>query len=367
VLRTLIEKIASTYGFHTTRFAAFRDPAHFDRYEAWIQQGYHGEMGYLERGLPLRADPRVRLPELKSAVLFGIPYHHHPPPDPGGATGRVARYAWGRDYHNLVGKRLKKVRRDLREAGINSWGGVDTVPILERSWASMAGLGFNGKNTMQIVPASSSYFFIATLFLDVALEPDIPLGDHCGSCTRCLVGCPTQAFVGPHSLDARRCISYWTIESKQLPPRELRPKFGRWFFGCDVCQEVCPHNVSPPDPAEEDFRPRHAFVDLNELLLQPDEFILERFTGTPLRRPGAAGLKRNALIVLGNIGDEDSIPKARSALEHPAPIVRAAAIWCLTRLGDAKALKHHDPDSTVMEELEAARSGEVPPLEPTGR
>jgi len=319
-------------------------------------------MGYLERGLALRADPSTRLPDVKSVVLFGVPYHHQAPEDPGGTTGRVARYAWGRDYHNLIGKRLRKVRRDLREAGINSWGGVDTAPILERSWASMAGLGFNGKNTMQIVPATTSYFFIATLFIDVDVEPDAPLGDHCGSCTRCLVACPTQAFMGSHSLDARRCISYWTIESKQLAPRDLRPSFGRWFFGCDVCQDVCPHNVSPPESEEADFRPRHAFVDLHELLEQPDEHILKRFTGTPLRRPKASGLKRNALVVLANIGDDQSVPHARSALQHPEPVVRAAAIWCLARLGDPLASTHHDPDPTVIEEVNHARAGATPPV-----
>lgn len=355
--RTLIEKIASTYGFHTTRFAAFRQPIHADRYEQWVANGYHGDMSYLERGLLTRANPGERMPEVKSAVLFGVPYHHTPPPDPGGFTGRVARYAWGRDYHNLIGKRLKKIRRDLRAAGINSWGGVDTAPILERSWASMAGLGFNGKNTMQIVPASSSYFFIATLFVDVEVEPDATLGDHCGSCTRCLVGCPTQAFIGARDLDARRCISYWTIESKDLAPRELRPRFGRWFFGCDVCQEVCPHNVSPPECDEADFRPRNAFVDLHDLLGQKDEDILQRFTGTPLRRPGAAGLKRNALIVLANIGGEESIPPARAALLHPSPVVRGAAIWCLARLGDTRARAHNDREPSVMEEVQAARNG----------
>ena len=162
-------------------------------------------------------------------------------------------------------------------------------------------------------------------------------------------------------MDARRCISYWTIESKQLPPRHIRPLFGRWFFGCDVCQEVCPHNVSPPDCEEDDFRPRHAFVDLHELLLQPDEEILERFTGTPLRRPGAAGLKRNALIVLGNIGADDSVEAAQAALKHPSPVVRGAAIWCLARLGDRGVLKHKDSDPIVTEELEAVRSGAIPP------
>jgi epoxyqueuosine reductase len=223
----------------------------------------------------------------------------------------------------------------------------------------MGGLGFNGKNTLQIIPASSSYFFIAVLFVDVETRPDKPLGDHCGSCSRCLVACPTKAFVGVRDLDARKCIAYWTIEARGLAPRELRQSFGRWFFGCDVCQEVCPHNVNPPDADEDDFLPRHAYVDLPQLLTQSDDEVLERFTGTPLRRPGAAGLKRNALITLANIGTDDDIPSLRLGLLHTEPVVRAAAIWALATVGDSKSHSWQDESPMVQSELNAVRNGEV--------
>jgi len=275
----------------------------------------------------------------------------------------VARYAWGRDYHNLVGKRLRKLRRDLRDSGVQSFGGVDTGPILERAWAEVAGLGFTGKNCMQVLPATSSWLFLAVLFVDVEIAPDVPLGDHCGRCTRCLDACPTTAFESPRSLDARRCIAYWTIESKVLPPIKLRSKFGRWFFGCDGCQETCPHNANPPDPEEDDLRPRHAWIDLPQIIKTPDEALLQRFIGTPLRRPGAAGLKRNALITMGNLGHPEAAPAARLALEHDDAVVRGAAVWCLARLGCPPLAGDSDPHPVVEAELHAARSGQVVPAD----
>lgn len=265
--------------------------------------------------------------------MLAVQHHHRRPPDPGGRTGKVASYAWGRDYHNLVGKRLRRLRGLLDEAGIRSWGGVDTAPIFERAWADAAGLGFSGKNTMQIVPGSSSFFFLAVLFVDRDVAPDRPLGDHCKTCVRCLAACPTDAFRGPHDLDAARCISYWTIEADGLPPEDLRPAFGRWVFGCDDCQTVCPHNHDPPDPDEDDLAPRHAWLDLDELIATADEQLDVRFTGTPLRRPGAVGLKRNALVALGNLGDPGGLRVVHDhALRHPSPVVRDAALWAVRRL-----------------------------------
>ena len=162
------------------------------------------------------------------------------------------------------------------------------------------------------------------------------------------------------TLDARKCIAYWTIEARALAPRELRPKFGRWFFGCDVCQESCPHNVRPPETREDDFLPKNAFIDLPELLEQEDDMILERFTGTPLRRPGAAGLKRNALIVLANVGTDAVVPSVRHCLTHPEAVVRAAAIWCLGRLGEPVPVPHRDEVSMVTDEYRAVCDGSVP-------
>ncbi len=332
-MRALLERHAAELGFVHLRTTALPVQApRIEAYQGWLAAGHHGEMDYLARRTEERRDPRLRLPTARSAVVLGLEHHHQRPPDPGGLTGRVARYAWGRDYHNLVGKRLRRLRKRLREQGIESWGGVDTAPILERAWASAAGLGFTGKNTLTILPARGSYLFLAVLFLDVELPSDPVLGDHCGSCERCLLACPTRAFLGPHRLDARRCISYWTIESRGSIPEALRPGLGRWVFGCDDCQEVCPHNVRPPLPDEDDLLPRNAWLDLEWLIRSPDEEVLERFLGTPLRRPGADGLRRNACVVLGNLGLPEAVPVLEAATEA-GPLVAEHARWALSRLG----------------------------------
>ena len=300
-----------------------------------MNQGLHADLHWLGTTHDVRTDPRLRLPSACGVVVLAVEHHHRAPPDPGGRTGRVARYAWGRDYHNLVGKRLKKLRSALRAAGVRNWGGVDATPTLERAWAEAAGLGFSGKNCLQIIPARTSYFFLAVLFVDADVEPDPPITrDHCGKCTRCLQACPTRAFVGPHVLDARRCISYWTIEARELAPVELLPGFGRWIFGCDVCQEVCPHNAAPPDPDEDDLLPRNAWIDLDELLTETDDALDVRFTGTPLRRAGGAGLKRNALVALGNLRDPGAEGSIQRGFDHAEPMVRAAAAYAARRLED---------------------------------
>lgn len=351
--RATIEALATDLGFTALRVAPLTAPVPgIDVYDAWLDRGHHGHMAYLARGRDARADPRLRLPTARSALVLAWDHPSRRPPDPGGRTGMVARYAWARDYHNLVGKRLRNLRNRLKEHGVQSWGGVDAAPILERSWARLAGLGFLGKNTLCIVPSRGSYFFLAVLFVDVDLEPDPPTTrDFCGRCTRCLVACPTDAFPAPFSLDATRCIAYWTIEAPGLPPAALRPAFGRWLFGCDVCQEVCPHNHSPPEALHPDLQPRHAWLDLDAIVHATDAALLERFTGTPLRRPGAAGLKRNALIVLGNLSDPGGVEAATHALSHDEPVVRAAAVWALRRLGADHRLPDTDADPLVRAEL----------------
>lgn len=176
--------------------------------------------------------------------------------------------------------------------------------------------------------------FLAIVFTTLPAEPDPPITkDHCGKCTRCLTACPTAAFTGPRSLDATRCIAYWTIEARGLPPETIRGSFGRWLFGCDVCQEVCPHNAAPPDPEEDDLLPKNAYLDLDEILASTDEQLAARFIGTPLARPGPAGLKRNALIALGNLGDPGGKAAVEVALADHSPVVREAAAWARERIG----------------------------------
>ena len=331
-----VRDLAASFGFDEVRFAAVDPPAGIDAYDRFIAEDRHGDMGWMERSRGPRADPRMLLPDARSVIVLGLNYAHPPPPDPGGLTGRVASYAWGRDYHNHIGKRLQRLTRDLRAAipGLETYAGVDSRPLIERAWAQASGLGFIGKNAMAILPGKSSYFFLAAILVNIDLEPDSPMSEHCGSCQRCLIGCPTQAFTAPAELDARRCISYLTIEYKGIIPDTLKPKMGRWVFGCDVCQDVCPHNPRQPHPIHDDFAPRadHAWPDLPGLMDATDAELGRRFVGSPIRRAGADGLRRNAAIALGNIGDRAAIPVLTRRLHDPNEATRDAVRWALEQL-----------------------------------
>ncbi len=332
----LIRAAAARYGFHRVRFADATPAAGIDDFDQFLKEGRHGEMDYLVRGRDARACPGQLLAGAQSVVVLGTDYAHPRPPDPGGLTGKVASYAWGRDYHNLIGKRLRKLVRDLRREipGFDGYWSVDARPLIERAWAARAGLGFAAKNCMVIVPGETSYLFLAAILVNTPLPPDPAMGDHCGTCRRCLDACPTGAFTAPGQLDARRCISYLTIEHRGAIPESMRPMMGRWVFGCEDCQEVCPHNPAEPGSLEADLAPRpgHAWLDLPWVLRTPDDELDAHFEGSPLRRPGPAGLKRNAAVVLGNLGDRTARPALEHALGHPSASVVDHARWALDRL-----------------------------------
>lgn len=310
-LATWLRAEAAALGFGRVHVAAAEplDPAPFDRF---LAEGRHATMEWLARTRDARVDPRRLLPGARSVVVLSMDYGQAVPPDPGGLTGRVARYAWGRDYHNLVGKRLRKLRDRLQERfpGVRGWAGVDSGPAWERAWGERAGAGFAGKNTCLIRPGETSWFFLAVLVLDAELPIDARMGDHCGACQRCLDACPTGAFAGPWRLDARRCVSYLTIEHDGAVDPALAAGMGRWVFGCDDCQEVCPHPRATLPPVDPDFAPRHAWLDLPELLAADDAALIARFTGTPIRRAAPRRLRRNAAIVLRNL----DTPGARAVL-----------------------------------------------------
>jgi epoxyqueuosine reductase len=333
---TMIRSLASERGFDTVRFATIDPPPGIDAYDRFLAEGRQGDMAWMQSSRGPRANPRLLLADAKSVVVLGMRYGHPRPPDPGGLTGAVASYAWGRDYHNLIGKRLRRLSRDLRGAipGFDAYCGVDSRPFIERAWAQRAGLGFLGKNGLAILPGESSYFFLAAMLVNVELPPDTPLKDHCGSCTRCLVACPTDAFTAPGQIDARRCISYLTIEHKGPVCPTLMPKMGRWVFGCDDCQSVCPHNPATPLAADDDFQPRpgHAWLDLEWVLNTSDEAINTHFQGSPIRRARPNGLKRNAAIVLGNLGDPSGRKALLGLVDHPDEGVSTAVRWALDRL-----------------------------------
>jgi epoxyqueuosine reductase len=317
-------------------------------------------MAYLERGRAKRLDPQRVLPGARSVVACALNYHQGP--DAAGPD-HVARYAWGADYHDVIEPRLRAVQAEIERAAPGSAGRayVDTGPVLERDLAARAGLGWIGKNTMLLHPRLGSYFFIGVVLTTATLAADEPLPDRCGTCTRCLDACPTGAFAAPYALDARRCISYLTIEHRGFIPEPRREGIGGLAFGCDVCQDVCPWNRHAPITAERAFFagdvPR-----LAELASLDDGTYRERLRRSPLRRARRSGLARNAAVALGNGGDEgdQAVTALVGALRDPSPEVRGHAAWALGRLGGLAARRALDGaqademDEAVRREIEAA-------------
>lgn len=332
-LNAFLQRQANELGFDLVGIAAAVDADTFDRLGDWLDREYAGEMHYLGRRREAYRHPRSVLPAVRSVVMVGMNYA---PAGSESADCRIARYARGRDYHDVLREKLADLLAALQAyTPCSGRSVVDTAPLLERDFARRAGLGWFGKNTMLLNKRLGSYFFLGALLLDLALQPDAPhAAAHCGTCTACLDACPTQAFTAPYVLDARRCISYLTIELRGSVPEELRPALGEWLFGCDVCQEVCPWNRKAPQGREPQLQPREELlaVDPIALLSLKDEEFRARFRDTALWRAKRSGVLRNAALVLGNRGDAAAIPALERALDDPEPLVREAAAWALERL-----------------------------------
>ncbi len=293
-------------GFDRVGFAPAAIVADYSRYESWLDAGFAGGMDYMHRNCCLREDPRELLAEARSVILVSMNYHWPiDEPEPEG-RGRVSRYARGRDYHKVMRKRLQKAEGILRdEFGAQATRVcVDSAPLLERSLAASAGLGWIGKNTMLIDERLGSWTFLAALLCDLDLPADSPVSDRCGNCTACLDACPTQAFPEPGVLDASKCISYLTIEHKGEIDEDLAGQMDDHVFGCDICQEVCPWNNKAPVTEIDDFRPREQVTAplLGDLLKLDEPGFLDRFAGTPVMRAGLEGMKRNSRIAQKNSG-----------------------------------------------------------------
>jgi epoxyqueuosine reductase len=317
-----------------TRTGPADTAAHFDQ---WLADGHVGTMSYMERHADIRRDTRLPFGGGSSAIVVALNYGGGEP------TGPVARYARGDDYHEVMWRKLDALHAWIDGhlgRPIGGRGYVDTGPLLERDLARRAGLGWFGKNTNLINPKLGSFFFIGTLLLDLELEPDAPFeADRCGSCTRCLDACPTNAFAAPRVLDANKCIAYLTIELREAIPVELREAIGELVYGCDICQDVCPWNVRfAALLREEAFRPRDVVASNDartialELLAMDAEAYQEAFRGSPMKRAKLTGLKRNAAVALGNIGDARDVEPLTRTLEDAEPLVREHAAWALTAI-----------------------------------
>ena len=334
----LIKAQAYGLGFDLVGITTLGPAATAPAFDAWLARGFSGEMTYMNRTAAKRRDSRLPLEGATSAIVVALDY--------GGAEpgGPVARYARGDDYHDVMQARLNTLHDWIaRTAGRDIAGKayVDTGPLLERDLAQRAGLGWFGKNTTLINPRAGSFFFLGALLLDLALEPDEPFAtDHCGTCRRCLDACPTGALVEPHVLDSTKCISYLTIEQKGDIPVELRPLLGDLLYGCDICQDVCPWNEKFARPVREAaFRPRAAIAGKDastlarEILSMSDEAFRVAFKDSPIKRAKFRGLKRNASVVLGNIGSDEDVPALAEAAGDPEVLVRSHAAWALDRIG----------------------------------
>ena len=325
-------------GFDLAGIATLGPAATAGAFDEWIAKGFAGDMGYLPRGAEKRRDTRLPHDGASTALVVAMGYGGREP------SGPVARYARGDDYHDIMTERLTMVHRWLEgELGrpVRGKPYVDTGPILERDLARRAGLGWFGKNTNLLHPTLGSFFFLGALLVDAELEPDAAFeSDHCGTCTRCLDACPTNALVEPRVLDATKCISYLTIEAKGAMPDELRPMIGELLYGCDICQDVCPWNekFATALPEGSAFAPRGALGSRDartlarEWLAMTQEEFSTAFKGSPMKRAKLPGLKRNAAIVLGNIGSEPDLDILTRALDDPEPLVREHAAWALARL-----------------------------------
>jgi epoxyqueuosine reductase len=357
-------------GFDAVGIAPAVSPPGYARFLDWLEEGCAAGMAYLGRRAEARAHPRSIHFPVRSVVVAAMVYGRPAPVEPEPRRGKVARYARGQDYHRVLWDRLDQLLNWLRQRqpGVTGRSVVDTAPLLERDYARLAGLGWIAKNTMLIHPRLGSFTVLGALLTDCELDPDAPFAfDRCGTCTRCLEACPTSAFTAPGRLDARRCISYWTIEHRGPIPDDWADQLHGWVFGCDICQDVCPWNRKAPpgkEPALE-ARAGPSEPDLVAWLEADSSEFREQIRGTALERARRVGLVRNAALILGTRQVADAVGGLIGLLDDPQPVIRAAAAWALGRfstdLARASLIAHRqDEDESVRAAIDRALGGESP-------
>lgn len=345
-LPEVIKAAARDAGFDLTGIAPVADFPELARFPQWIADGHAGEMKYLESrddsGRLRRASLNSVFPWAHSVIVCAVNYNTAHPSSTQVKTperGWISRYAWSReDYHDSVLRRLREVETKVKETcglEVETRSYVDTGPIVERVYAKYAGIGWQGKNTCIINQKIGSWLFLGVIITSLELQPDLPAPDRCGTCTRCIDACPTHAFVTPHQLDSNKCIAYLTIEKRGPVPEEFREQIGQHVFGCDICQDVCPWNRKAPTTDKPEFKPREGLVNpaLVWLAEISEEEFREKFRGSPVKRAKRNGLRRNALIAIGNSGDRSLLSVAERAAQDPDPVVAEAAEWASARLG----------------------------------
>ena len=295
----LVKKYAQKHGFD---FCGISEATFLEeeapKLESWINKNYNGEMAYMANHFDKRLDPRLLVDGAKSVVSLLLNYY---PEEEIEGNLKVSKYAYGRDYHKVIRKKLKHLLTDLREE-IGEFGGrafTDSAPVMDKAWAEKSGLGWRGKHTNLINKQNGSFYFIAELIIDLELTPDGPIKDYCGTCTRCIDACPTDAILAPYEIDGSKCISYYTIELKESIPEDVKGKFDNWVFGCDACQDVCPWNRFSKPHQTVDFSPKESLFELSQRDFEDitEETFEKVFNGTPLRRTGYQGLIRNLNFV----------------------------------------------------------------------
>ena len=338
-MKELLRQRARKLGFDDCRFTTAEPPASAPQFQNWLAQSQHGEMAWLERNAEKRVEPQKVLAGAKSIIALAVSYQNKKPStiSHSPASGLIARYAQFTDYHEIIGEKLKLLSQFISERGganTRSLWYVDTGPILERDFAQRAGLGFIGKHTNLISRQLGNWIFLAEIITTLELEPDAPGKNHCGTCTRCITSCPTQAITAPFKLDARNCISYLTIELKGVIPIELRPLIGNRIYGCDDCLAACPWNrfahegnLMKPH-AREDF----AQPDLLELLQLDDAGFKSRFASTPIMRTKRRGLLRNVSVALGNAGDKTALPVLEKAATDKETLIAEHSRWAIQQI-----------------------------------
>lgn len=328
-----VRAAAQELGFALCGFATAGRAPHADALEAWLRDGRQASMEWMQRTAQERIHPDRVLPGVRSVVVLATNYFQEDP-QPARGAGRIARYAWSDDYHETIKPRLEQLAARMSAAGGEQRCFVDSGPVLERDWAAAAGVSWHGKSTMGIHPELGTWFFLSVILTTLEFEPAEPLPDRCGCCTRCLDACPTRAITAPYQLDARRCISFLTIENKGPIPEEFREAMGGRIFGCDDCLDACPWNRFARASRDAALQPRDEILgkSLREFLELDDAGFKALFLGSPILRAKRRGFLRNVCVALGNTGDPGDLPALRRAMNDAEPLVSEHAAWAVEEI-----------------------------------